>query len=131
MNWLLDFMDLPKTTKTSDSGEAISSMTKQKVVADVSCMTVLQQLDLPVSVGVQTKYSKVECPRFEMKDFRGWLPKMEQFFKVNQSQEADKPKIVMMHLEGKALQWHQHYVKNRGGSIEEKREVCCWLKCRV
>ena len=61
-----------------------------------------------------TKYTKLECPKFDGSDFQGWLLKMEQFFEVDQTREEDKIRTIMMHLEGKALQWHQRYMKSQG-----------------
>ena len=37
---------------------------------------------------------------------------------ADQTSENDKVCIVMMHLEGKALQWHQRYMKNQNGLSE-------------
>ena len=59
-----------------------------------------------------TKHSKLERPCFNGVDFKGWLLKIEQFFEADQTKESDKLRTVMMHLDGKALQWHQQYMKN-------------------
>ena len=40
-------------------------------------------IDLTGSSRVLTKYSKLQCPRFDGMDFRGWLLKIEQFFEVD------------------------------------------------
>ena len=66
----------------------------------------------------QTKYSKLECPNFENENFKGWLLKMEQFFKADQTRDQDRVHMVMMHLEGRALQWHQRYMKNQNNLQE-------------
>ncbi|OMP02698.1 hypothetical protein COLO4_10893 [Corchorus olitorius] len=58
-----------------------------------------------------TKRSKLECPRFEGSDFFGWHSKIHQFFAANETAEHDKIQTIMMHLEGRALQWHLHYMK--------------------
>ena len=67
---------------------------------------------------LQTKYSKLECLKFDGENFRGWPLKTEQFLMADQTSENDKACIVMMHLEGKALQWHQRYMKNQNGLSE-------------
>ena len=59
--------------------------------------------------------SKMECPHFDRSDFKGWYLKMEQFFFVDHTRDQDKVRTVMMHLEGKALQWHQRFMKNQRG----------------
>ena len=61
-----------------------------------------------------SRRSKLECPRFEGYDFLGWLMKVEQFFEAVGTQEVDKVQIVMIHLDGKGLQWHQRYMKTKG-----------------
>ncbi|OMO94833.1 Retrotransposon gag protein [Corchorus olitorius] len=63
---------------------------------------------------VFTKHSKLECPRFNGDDFIGWRSKIEQFFLADKTAELDKIQLVMMHLEGRALQWHLHYLHNLG-----------------
>ena len=74
----------------------------------------MDQLDLTEVGRPQTKLSKLECPRFGGTDFKGWYLKIEQFFAVDQTREQDKVRTVMMHLDGKALQWHQRFMKNQG-----------------
>ena len=59
-------------------------------------------------------HSKLKCPRFEGNDFLGWLMKVEHFFKVVGTQDANKVQIVMIHLDGKALQSHQRYMRTKG-----------------
>ena len=52
---------------------------------------------------INSRRSKLDCPRFDGYDFLGWHMKVEQFFKAMGIQE-EKVQIVMIHLEGKALQ---------------------------
>ncbi|OMO71752.1 Retrotransposon gag protein [Corchorus olitorius] len=58
-----------------------------------------------------TKRSKLECPKLEGSDFFGWHSKIHQFFAADATAEQDKIQTVMMHLEGRALQWHLHYMR--------------------
>ena len=39
---------------------------------------------------------------------------MEQFYEAVGIQDADNVQIVMIHLNGKALQWHQRYMRTKG-----------------
>ncbi|KAI3457160.1 hypothetical protein Pfo_013823 [Paulownia fortunei] len=48
-----------------------------------------------------TKFSRVEFPKFNREDLRGWTP------------SKAKVKLVVVHLEERALQWHQMYIKSR------------------
>ena len=57
--------------------------------------------------------SQVDFPRFNGEDFRGWLYKSEQFFEVDETPSYMKVKIAAMNLKGKALQWHQIFMKSR------------------
>ena len=61
------------------------------------------------------KHGRHECPRFDGRDFTGWLMKIEQFFEGEKVDEKEKVRLVMMWLEGRALQWHQHYARTNGG----------------
>ena len=61
------------------------------------------------------KLYRLECPHFDGGDFSGWIMKLEQFFKAKRIKDEAKVRLVMMQLEGRALQWHQHYAKTNGG----------------
>ena len=63
------------------------------------------------------KQGRLDYPRFDGTDFSGWLMKMEQYFETGQIREEDKVRVTMMNLEGRALQWHQHYAKSNGGLV--------------
>ncbi|KAL4361032.1 hypothetical protein GQ457_04G005470 [Hibiscus cannabinus] len=58
---------------------------------------------------------KLLCPKFDGDDFRGWLSKLEQYFEAEMVPDYAKVQVVMLHLEGRALQWHQFVAKNQGG----------------
>ncbi|KAG8371328.1 hypothetical protein BUALT_Bualt13G0076300 [Buddleja alternifolia] len=62
---------------------------------------------------IPTKVSCVEFPHFGGDDLRGWLYKCEQFFEVDETPPLAKVKLPSVHLQGKALQWHQIYMKGR------------------
>ncbi|KAG8386990.1 hypothetical protein BUALT_Bualt03G0206000 [Buddleja alternifolia] len=42
-----------------------------------------------------------------------FLLRCEQFFEVDETPPQAKVKLASVHLEGKALQWHQMYIKRR------------------
>ncbi|OMP07518.1 hypothetical protein COLO4_07267 [Corchorus olitorius] len=58
-----------------------------------------------------TKHSKIQCPRFDGSDFVGWHHRILQFFEADSTPEHTKIRTVMMHLEGKALQWHLYFMR--------------------
>ncbi|XP_060170844.1 uncharacterized protein LOC132601798 [Lycium barbarum] len=64
---------------------------------------------------VNTRYSRVEFPRFNGDDMRGWICRCEQFFEVDETPEELKVKLAAINMEGRALQWHQALVKSRLG----------------
>ena len=63
--------------------------------------SVTGHIDLTDGTRFHTKYSKLECPRFDGENFHGWLLKMDQFFEAGRTPEQEKVRTVMMHLEGK------------------------------
>lgn len=83
-------------------------------------------LSMPADVSNTTRfpsnYTKITCPRFNGEDFRGWLLKIEQFFVVDNTQERDKVRLVMTHLDGRALQWHQWFMVEQGSEEQRKTE---------
>ncbi|PKI64042.1 hypothetical protein CRG98_015574 [Punica granatum] len=61
-----------------------------------------------------TRIGKLEFPRFCGDGVRDWLYRCEQFFGVDGTPDDVKVKLVAIHLEGRALQWHQAYVRSLG-----------------
>ena len=55
------------------------------------------------------RHWRFDCPRFDGGDFVGWLMKCEQYFEAGSMEDEAKVRTVMLQLEGRALQWHQHY----------------------
>lgn len=58
---------------------------------------------------------RVDCPHFDGENFRWWWSKLEQYFEAEGTGEHAKVKEVMLHLEGKALEWHHFFVRRHGG----------------
>jgi len=59
----------------------------------------------------------VEFPKFWGEDVQGWIYKCEQFFEVDNVEEGMKVRIASIHLSEKALQWHQSFMRSRGGEL--------------
>ncbi|KAG4188940.1 hypothetical protein ERO13_A08G195550v2 [Gossypium hirsutum] len=65
--------------------------------------------------GASAKTSRLECPRFDGSNFRGWWTKLEQYLEAEGTPESNKIRMVMLNLEGRALKWHQLYSQCNGG----------------
>ncbi|KAD1274138.1 hypothetical protein E3N88_43077 [Mikania micrantha] len=65
------------------------------------------------------RFSKFEFPKFDGKDVEGWIYKCEHFFTIDETPERLKVRYAAVHLEGRALQWHQSRVKFLGISLSE------------
>ena len=61
------------------------------------------------------RYTKIEFPKFDGEDLEGWLFRCERFFQVDNTPADSQVKLAAIHMEGKALQWHQSFIKGRGG----------------
>ncbi|XP_047250151.1 uncharacterized protein LOC124886031 [Capsicum annuum] len=60
---------------------------------------------------------RIEFPKFYGDDIKGWMYKAEQFFDYMSTPEEKKVQTAMIYMEGKALQWHQAYMKGRLGAV--------------
>ena len=58
------------------------------------------------------RMSKMEFPRFNGDDVKGWIFRCRQFFCIDQVEDEMKVGIAAMHVHDKALVWHQHFVKD-------------------
>ncbi|KAF2289731.1 hypothetical protein GH714_038384 [Hevea brasiliensis] len=58
--------------------------------------------------------TKLEFPRFDGNDLETWLLKTEYYFEVVNVLPESRVKVAALHLEGKAILWHQGYVKIKG-----------------
>ena len=121
---------VPLGSATVGSGmtEAGSPVSKQVgaggSTVDTSAAKNASLLNLEVSnlTGDSSRFnprrSKLDCPKFDGYDFLGWRLKIEQYFDAVGIAEEDKVQTAMIHLDGKALQWHQRFMKSRG-SLKE------------
>lgn len=62
-----------------------------------------------------TKHINFDCPRFNGMDFLRWWSKLEQYFNVEGIGDQAKVHMVMLHLEGKASDWHHFFAQRQGG----------------
>ena len=60
-----------------------------------------------------TKHSRVEFPKFDGTNFRGWAYRCRQFFVVDATPMEQRVRLTSIHLEDKALKWHLNFMKNR------------------
>ncbi|KAF2293854.1 hypothetical protein GH714_005121 [Hevea brasiliensis] len=58
-----------------------------------------------------SRFPKLDFPHFSGDDLESWLIKVEYYFEVIGTLMEKRVKITAMHLDGKAVQWHQGYVK--------------------
>ncbi|KAL8143658.1 hypothetical protein V2J09_016690 [Rumex salicifolius] len=64
--------------------------------------------------GLASCIAKVEFPRFDGGVLlREWISRCEQFFALDNTAPEMKVRLASLHLEGKALQWHHNYIRNR------------------
>ena len=63
--------------------------------------------------GLITRLSKVGFPPFDGSGLRGWLYRCEQFFSLDGTLPEMKVRYASMHMEGKALEWHHNYIRDR------------------
>ncbi|KAJ9562551.1 hypothetical protein OSB04_007711 [Centaurea solstitialis] len=61
------------------------------------------------------RMTKLEFPPFEGDDFKDWHYKCNQFFELDNTPEKMKIRLVAIHLKGRALQWHQGFMKEMEG----------------
>jgi len=66
----------------------------------------------PYSYG--TRLARLDFPRFNGDKVKHWLIQCETFFFVDHTPEEYKVRLVVVHFEGRALQWHITFVKPIG-----------------
>ncbi|KAA3468827.1 Retrotransposon gag protein [Gossypium australe] len=67
------------------------------------------------SVECTAKEVKFDCPRFDGLDFLGWWSKLQQYFEAEGIGDQAKVRIVMLHSEENALEWHHFFTQRQGG----------------
>jgi len=61
-----------------------------------------------------SRLSRVDFPKFDGEDVQGWLYKCEQFFEIDAIPGNRRVKIASIHLSGRALVWHQSFMRGFG-----------------
>ena len=59
--------------------------------------------------SIQTRFSKLNFPKFEVENPSGWIYKFNLFFNINGIVEEEKIELASINLEGHALEWFQGY----------------------
>ena len=77
---------------------------------------------VPDPFQVQARPICIKFTKFDGDDLDGWIFQSNQFFEIDQTPEDAKVKIVVIHLEGKALQWHQNFTR-----IKTPSEFISWI----
>ena len=143
-----DFIDLENLIKETDEKhrKAIEEMREQSlkaieelklliaglaIRASETAMLAQQQVhnggngNLGSSLGFNgvSRYTKFEFPRFDGSRVNEWTYKAEQFFEIDNTMEGIKVKLASIHLDGKALNWFQTFLKTR-----EKGRFLLWTE---
>nr|GEV55336.1 retrotransposable element Tf2 [Tanacetum cinerariifolium] len=62
--------------------------------------------------GTYGRLTKIEFPKFDGEDVLSWLYIVNNFFDMdNIVEDEQKIRLVSMHMFGKALNWHQHFMR--------------------
>ncbi|PKA61698.1 putative mitochondrial protein [Apostasia shenzhenica] len=69
------------------------------------------------SYFLPTRLAKVELPKFSGQDVRGWVFRCEHFFEIDNTPPEFRLKLISIYLEGKALHWHQNFLRSRGNAV--------------
>lgn len=67
----------------------------------------------PVDLGDRSRSIRVDFPRFNGDDPRGWLRRCQRYFMFNPMTDLEKVMLASMHLDGKAEYWYMDYVEWR------------------
>jgi len=57
--------------------------------------------------GFSSTWRKLDIPVFAEEEAYGWINKLERYFKLKEVSDEEKMRVVMIALEGKALNWFQ------------------------
>ncbi|KAJ0578410.1 putative nucleotidyltransferase, Ribonuclease H [Helianthus annuus] len=65
------------------------------------------------------RIGKIDFPKFDGNEVDGWIYKCEHFFNIDETPENFKVRYAAIHLEGKAVKWHQSFLKTKTVPISE------------
>ena len=60
------------------------------------------------------RMSKIEFPKFDGGDVKGWIFRCRQFFRIDNVPEEMKVEMTSMHVYDRALLWHEQFIKRFG-----------------
>jgi len=58
-----------------------------------------------------TRLARIEFPRFNGENVNQWIYQCENYFLIDKTPNEFKVQLAIVHLEGKALQWHTALMK--------------------
>nr|KYP57678.1 hypothetical protein KK1_003945 [Cajanus cajan] len=61
-----------------------------------------------------TRLARIDFPKFGGDNVHQWIYQAENYFSIDNTPNDVKVKIAIIHLEGKALQWHTAFVRSAG-----------------
>ncbi|GKB12369.1 hypothetical protein Tco_0846292, partial [Tanacetum coccineum] len=64
-----------------------------------------------------SRMNKLEFPKFHGDDVQGWMFRAKQFFSIDNVQEDDKIKIVLIHMYDRTLGWNLQFMRNHGDNV--------------
>nr|GEV56506.1 hypothetical protein [Tanacetum cinerariifolium] len=65
--------------------------------------------------GAYNRLTKIEFPKFEGDDVLSWLYRVNKFYEMDHiDDDAQKIRLVSMHMFRKALNWHKHFMTKHG-----------------
>ncbi|GJU82323.1 hypothetical protein Tco_1284688 [Tanacetum coccineum] len=80
-----------------------------------SCFPSLKEVVCPCN----GQLTKVEFPRFDGEDVQGWLYRVNKFFEMDHIvDDEQRIRLVSMHVFGKALNWHKHFMSRFGEVVK-------------
>ena len=60
------------------------------------------------------RMSKIDFPKFNGEDVKGWVFRCRQFFRIDNVPEEMKIQMAAMHVYDRALTWHEQFIKRYG-----------------
>lgn len=64
------------------------------------------------------RLSKIDFPKFNGEDVKGWLFRCQQFFRIDNIADQHKVKMASIHLLDRAQVWHQNFARIYGDDME-------------
>lgn len=60
-----------------------------------------------------SRLTRVDFPKFDGEDVQGWVYRCDQFFAIDNVVDNMKVKVASIHMIGRALLWHQSFMKTQ------------------